>query len=149
MFTVNKNPGAGDLRKFGWAMLIGFGVIGVLVWLAPWLKTGEAGALAWAAKANQITAAAFWALGLVLAILSFSSPALARPVYVVWMSIAVPIGIVVSTIMLTLLFVLVLPPFSLVARLTDPLRKKRHAGGTYWEDYRRHEPTLERTARPF
>ena len=149
MFSVNKNPKPSDLRKFGWAMLVGFGVIGALLWLAPWLRTGEVGLWAWAATANQVTAVGFWVLGLALAILSLSSPAAAKPVYVVWMSITVPIGIVVSTVMLTLLFVVLLPVFSIVARWGDPLRKKRHPGDTYWEDYKPHEPTLDRTARPF
>lgn len=149
MFSVNKNPKASDLRKFGWAMLVGFGVIGALLWLAPWLRTGEVGLLGWTAGSNQIMAVCLWAVGLVLGIVSWSSPKAAKPVYVAWMSVAVPIGIVVSTIMLTLLFVLLLPFFSVVARLGDPLRKRRHAGGTYWEDYKPHEPTLDRTARPF
>ena len=149
MFTVNKNPKVKDLHKFGWAMLIGFGVLGTLLWLAPWFKTGEVGLLGWTAGSNQIIAVCFWAIGLVLAILSLSSPASAKPVYVAWMSVAVPIGIVVSTVMLTLLFVVLLPVFSIIARWGDPLRKRRHTGDTYWEDYKPHEATLERTARPF
>ena len=149
MFTVNKNPAAADLRKFGWAMLIGFGVIGALVWLAPWFRTGDVGLLAWAARWNQIMAVVFGGLGLALSILSFSSAAAARPVYIVWMTVAVAVGFVVATVMLTLLFVVLLPVFAIVARWGDPLRKKRHAGRTYWEDYKPHEPTLERMTRLF
>jgi hypothetical protein len=149
MFTVNKNPNVKDLRKFGGAMLIGFGVLGVLLWLVPWFKTGDVELLGWNAGSNQIIAVCFWAIGLVLGMVSWSSPKAARPVYVAWMSVAVPIGIVVSTVMLTLLFVVLLPFFSIIARWQDPLRKRRHSGDTYWEDYKPHEATLERTARPF
>lgn len=149
MFTVNKNPTAGDLRKFGWAMLIGFGVIGLLLWLAQWLGAREAGVLHWLGSGQQITAVCLWALGIVLCAVSLLSPSLAKPVYVAWMSVVVPIGIVVSTIMLSVLFFLFLPLFSLVVRLGDPLRKRLHAGETYWEDYKPHEATLERMKRPF
>ena len=149
MFTVNKNPTADDLRKFGWAMLIGFGVIGVLLWIAQWYAARDLGLLHWAGSGQQIAALCLWAAGIVLCAVSLASPAVAKPVYVVWMSIAVPIGIVVSTILLSILFFLFLPLFSLVVRLGDPLRKKLHTGETYWEDYKPHEATLERVKRPF
>ena len=149
MFTVNKNPTTGDLYKFGWSMMIGFGVIGVLLWLAPWWRGGESGSLSWSGAAPQITAVCLWGLGVLLWALSRTTRRIARPVYVAWMSAVVPLGIVVSTIMLTVLFVLLLPVFALVVRFGDPLRRKLRGGGTYWEDYRPHEATLERTARPF
>jgi hypothetical protein len=41
-----------------------------------------------------------------------------------------------------------LPVFSLI-RFSDPLRFKLKSGGSYWEDHPPHEPTLERTMRPF
>ena len=71
-----------------------------------------------------------------------------RTRYVGWMSLVVPIGIFMTTIGMTLIFVIVLPVFSLI-RFSDPLRKKLHHGETYWEDPRPYEPTLERMTRPF
>ena len=149
LFTVNKNPTTGDLHKFGWSMMIGFGVLGALLWLAPWWKGGESASLSWSGAAPQIAAVCLWGLGVLLGALSRTTSGIARPVYVAWMSAVTPLGIVVSTIMLTVLFVLLLPVFALVVRLGDPLRRKLRRGGTYWEDYRPHEATLERTARPF
>jgi hypothetical protein len=64
------------------------------------------------------------------------------------MSVVVPIGVFMTTIGMTLIFVLVLPVFSLI-RFSDPLRKKLHKEGTYWEDARPYEPTIERMTRPF
>ncbi|MEK7710827.1 MAG: hypothetical protein AAB341_02930, partial [Planctomycetota bacterium] len=64
------------------------------------------------------------------------------------MTATAPVGIVMSTILLTMLFMLILPVFSLIVRMGDPLRKKL-GGATYWEDYKAHEPTLERMRRPF
>ena len=34
MFSVNKDPTVGDLRKFGYAMLAGFAFIGALVYFS-------------------------------------------------------------------------------------------------------------------
>ena len=67
---------------------------------------------------------------------------------IAWMSITVPIGIAMSTLLLTIMFILVLPLFSLIVRLADPLRK-RLSGSSYWENYPKHPPTLDRLRRPF
>ena len=117
MFTVNKNPTADDLRRFGWAMLIGFGVIGVILWIAQWYGARDSGLLHWVGNGQQIAASCLWVVGIALCVVSLLSPAAARPVYVGWMSIAVPIGIAVSTILLSVLFFLLLPLFSVVVKI--------------------------------
>lgn len=133
MFTVNKNPSLHDLRGFGRAMVLGFGVLAVVLWFA---------------SAASILAIALFALGLGLFVLSRVSAPATKTVYIVWMTLTVPVGMVMSTILLTILFIAVLPIFSLVVRLGDPLRRKL-GGDSYWEDYKPHEPTLERMRRPF
>jgi len=148
MFTVNKNPSVSDLRKFGLATVIGFAVLALLLWFAPWLKARDAAVLAWSVTGPQITAITLLALGLVLCLLSYGAPGAAKHIYVAWMSAAVSVGLAMSTVLLTVLFVFFLPVFSLVVRLNDPLRKKLQ-GDTYWENYKPHEPTLERMRRPF
>ncbi len=150
MFTVNKNPDADELRKFGWAMLIGFGVIAMVFWAAPWWKARDVAVLAWSGSGLQTTAIAFGGLGLLLCIFGHAVPVVAKPVYVIWMSVTVPVGIVMSTVLLTILFVVLLPIFSIVVRFGDPLRKKLSPDSdTYWEDYKPHEATLDRVGRPF
>ena len=149
MFTVNKNPSVRDLSKFGWAMLFGFGVIGAVLWLAPWIKHRDAALLDWSGTSVQITAVCVWTVGLLLCLLGTIAPAVAKPVYVIWMTVGVAIGTVMSTVLLTVMFFVLLPVFSLVVRLGDPLRKKRHNGKTYWEDYKPHDVTIERLQRPF
>lgn len=148
MFTVNKNPTRDDLRKFGRAMLIGFGTIGAVLW---YLEARNAGhdLTSWTGAASQIASVVLWGLGLLLLFLSLASPVATRAIYIAWMSVTVPIGIVMSTILLTVLFILILPVFCAIVRLSDPLRKKLTAGGTYWEDYKTHEATLDRMRRPF
>ena len=149
MFTVNKNPTVDDLRKFGFAMVAGFLFIGAMVYLASWVRTGEVSTLGWRGSGFQWAAIGLALLGLAMCGLCRLSPTAARPVYIAWMTVAVGVGTVVSTILLTLLFVFLLPVFSIIVRLGDPLRKKRKPHGTYWEDYKPHEPTIERMKRPF
>ncbi len=150
MFTVNKNPSVDELRKFGWAMLIGFGVIGLVFWAAPWWEARDAAALVWSGSGLQATAIVLVGLGVVLCVLGVAAPAVAKPVYVVWMSMAAGVGIVMSPVLLTVLYVVLLPVFSIVVRFGDPLRKKISPHReTYWEDYKPHEATLDRVGRPF
>lgn len=145
MQLVNKNPSPADLHKFGWAMLAGFGVLGVLLW---WVWP-DPNTLAWTGAGHQKAAIALWALGAVLWAISFGPKVIARPVYVGWMSTAMVIGTIMSVVMLSVLFIVFLPIFSLI-RLSDPLRMKlAPPGASYWEDHVHHESTLERTARPF
>ncbi len=137
MFTVIRNPTLHDLRKFGWAMLAGFAVIGGVLWYF-----GARG------STSSYVGFLLWGAGIVLWLLALLTPAAAKPVYVVWMTAGMAIGTVMSTILLTLLFVFLLPLFSLVVRMGDPLRRKLGAA-TYWEKYKPHEATLERMRRPF
>ena len=104
MFTINRNPSVADLRKFGWAMLGGFGGLGALLWLIHWWRVSEGGLLHWSGHGVQVAVLCLWALGFVLWGVSFLLPALAKWVYVFWMTVTVPVGIVVSTVLLTLLF---------------------------------------------
>ncbi len=146
MFTINKNPTTADLRGFSWAMLGGFIGLGLVISVASavlgWLTIDPA-------KAKS-TFYVFTAIGVAFFLISrFAPHPIARGLYVAWMSAVVPIGIVMSTIMLTMLFIVILPIFSVIVRLGDPLRKKLNTSASYWEDSKPHEPTLERMRRPF
>ncbi len=133
MMQVNRNPTLADLRRFGWAMLFGFGVITAIV--------------AW--RWGPVPAVPVLAgLGLTLLFLSLAIPTAAKQVYVAWMTAAAAMGKVMLPVMLTILFFTVVPIFSLI-RFSDPLRRKLLAKGTYWERHKPHEPTLERMRRPF
>ena len=150
MFTVNKNPSARDVANFGWVMLGGFGVIGALFWYVAvkphgaWTPAGWG----WNGTGRQIAALVLWAVAVLSPVLCRVSPAAGRRYYVIWMTGAMYIGTVVTTVMLTVLFFVLLPVFSLI-RLKDPLRLKWSRTGSYWEKPSPHEATLERTARPF
>ena len=145
MQTVNRNPSATDLHQFGGAMLLGFGILGVILWyFGP-----EPNGWGWSAIYQQKLAIAAWILGPALLLISFGPRPIARSVYVGWMTVAMYIGTVVTFVGLTVLYFVMLPVFSLI-RLKDPLRMKLlRDGESYWEDHEHHENTLERTIRPF
>jgi hypothetical protein len=107
-----------ELRKFG--LLVGgvFAALGILFWLRgkayyPWLLVP----------------------GVSLVFLGMFGPKVLRYVYIGWMSLALVLGFVVSHVILTLFFFLVISPIGLVARLAgkDFLRRKLEPQAkTYW-----------------
>ena len=156
LFVVNKQPTRAELHSFGWAMLGGFAVMGAVVWCLPAVKAWwwwfdeptSLAMLSWGYSKAQWFSVGMWILGPVLCVASFMPYPVARAVYVGWMSATVPMGMVMSTLLLTVLFVVVLPVFTLI-RLKDPLRKRLIKGGSYWEDSKPHEATIDRMMRPF
>jgi hypothetical protein len=114
--TVNSR----ELRTFG--LVVG----GVFVLLAAVLR------LPWWQKAWG-----WWPLvpGVPLMLLGAALPRSLRWLYAGWMTLAVVIGAMVSTVLLTLVFYLVVTPVGLAARLAgrDFLsRKLDSAGSSYW-----------------
>ena len=149
IFEVNKNPSKHDLRMFGWSMLGGFAVLGAILWYIVYHKADPPrGLLDWAGQTIQMVVVCMWAVGLILWVLSVVSLSATRRVYIMWMSATVPLGVFMTNVLLTLLFITVLVPFTLI-RFGDPLRLKLKTGGTYWEDHKPHEPTLDRMMRLF
>jgi hypothetical protein len=91
--------GPAELRKFG--LLVGgvFALLGAVAWLrhkpvAPFLLTP----------------------GILLIFFGLAAPKALKYVYLVWMSLAIVLGFVVSNILLTLLFYAVVTPIGLMAR---------------------------------
>jgi len=133
LFTVNRNPTVAEVRKFGLTILLGLGVIGLLLWY-------------WRGWMN--VAAVLGIIGAVVAAVSFASHAAGSRLYVAWMLFGAGIGRVMLPIVMTIMFLIFLPFFSLI-RFWDPLRMKLKPTGSYWEPHKPHEPTLERMRRPF
>jgi hypothetical protein len=150
MQPVNRNPSVADVRQFGRVILGGFAVLGALLWCADGLRHRAGQPLTeWAGATPQWIAAVLWAAGAVVAAVTHVSQPAGRRVYVVWMTAALGLGTVMTFVLLSVLFVVLLPVFSLI-RFGDPLRLRlRRGASTYWEDHKHHESTLERTIRPF
>jgi hypothetical protein len=144
MRAINKNPSPRELRTFGLIMLAGFCILGGLFWFSGRLPGTWCG---WSGSGRQCTGIVLFLVGAACAACS-ASPSVGRLLYVGWMTVGMYLGMVMTTVMLTLMFFLLLPVFSLI-RLADPLRLKLRKTGSYWEDHKPHEATLERTARPF
>jgi hypothetical protein len=124
------STGRRDLRKFG--LLVGLVFALLAAW--TWWRGGSASPYLLA-----------MAIPLLVAGIAYP-PALKWP-YVGWMSMALVLGWVVSTILLTLFFYLVVTPVGLLARVLgrDFLDRRFDKGaGSYWRD-RPNPPTEERT----
>ena len=110
--------GKRELRKFG--LLVGgvFIFLGLLMWLRhkphfPWSLTP----------------------GCILFVLGAIAPVTLKLVYIAWMSVAIVLGFIVSNVLLTLFFFLVMTPVGLVARFAgkDFLSLKLSSTtSTYW-----------------
>lgn len=126
-------------------MLLGFGIIGGVLWyVGP-----DPRSFSWNGVPLQKVAIGLWIFGTLLAMAAAGPRSVGVPAYVGWMSVGMFLGGIMTFVLMSVLFVILLPVFSLI-RFSDPLRLKlKPEGESYWEDYREHEPTLERTARPF
>lgn len=150
MLSVNRNPSPAELRSFGRVMLGGLGLIGLILWYlgvkpdGSWIPTS----FAWNGGGHHYVALVLWLLGAGIFLVTLISLRASRGVYIVWMSVAVVIGTVVTTLLLSLIFFIMLPLFALI-RLKDPLRLKLGTEPSYWEDHKSDEVTLERMRRIF
>lgn len=114
----------GEQRKFGIVMAAAISVLGGLRWifhgfdLAAWPK--------W----FLVVAAVFLVLGL-------AAPKLLQPVFKVWMKFALVVNVVMTHVVLTAAFFLLIVPMRILVRIfaEDPLKRAMlPPGETYWEE---------------
>src|SRR5881397_3046119 len=89
-----------ELRKFG--LMVG----GVLLLLGFWFVFRHKPWHAWS-----------WTPGALLLLLGILAPRVLKHIYLGWMTLAFVLGFIVSTILLTIFFYVVVTPIGLVARL--------------------------------
>lgn len=120
MLPINRNPSDKDLRSFA---RIWFPLFVVLIGTVLWWRFDLAAA--------ALTA---WAAGAVTAVGVLANRAIARYVFVGLMIVTYPIGLVVSTVALGVLFYLVFTPLGWGMRLAgrDPLRLRTRADRSEW-----------------
>jgi hypothetical protein len=122
MIELDFHPTERQLRQFGWFSLVGFPAIG---WLILHLWHGFSADLAWVFTGIGV---AIWAASLIAA-------RLVKPIFVGLMVIAVPIGIVISTLALGLIYYGLFTPVALLFKLRrrDKLALAWDAKApTYW-----------------
>jgi len=129
MIEMNWKPDRRTLKQFGWISLVAFGLLGVMAW-KHWLGFSRL-----PESATHPTAYVLWAIAGVSALLGAVAPMLLKPLYVGLMLIALPIGFVLSHVILFVIFYFFFTPLGLVMRLFgyDPMRKRFDRDArTYW-----------------
>jgi hypothetical protein len=113
MLPINRNPGARELRSFS------------RLWLPLFVVV--AGAMAWWRLESPTTAIAVWIVGGILAASALRSSEVARMIFVGLQTLTYPIGLVVSTLALAILFYAVFTPIGWLMRRAghDPLQLRR------------------------
>src|SRR5436309_3306453 len=108
LISVNWNPPREQLRSFGWISLAAFRLLGILIYYKQrFLGIGMAPDTAHA------VAYVLWAVGAVSAVLGVVAPRALKPLYVALMAIGLPIGYVVSHIIMAIMFYVILTPIGL------------------------------------
>ncbi len=76
-----------------------------------------------------------WLIGVALAVVGTLAPVIVKPLYYAWMTMALALGFVMTRVLLTIFFFLVVTPVAFVFRLIgkDPLhRKLDREAESYW-----------------
>lgn len=121
MINPTWYPSRKQLRQFAAICLPGFGLFGWMLW-----------------PARPTAAEVCWGIGAAAFLIGLPFPDVLRPLYAFLMAITLPIGWLVSAVLLRVIFYLVFTPIGLVFRMMgrDALRLKRSSGNTYWLDHR-------------
>ena len=120
MIDLNLNPSRKELRQFSVALIVATAVVGGLLW-------GKLGANPWSY--------ALWIGGPVAGLIGLALPIAIKPVFIALSVVAFPIGMVVGTLAMAVVYYLVITPLGVVFRLSgrDPLyRRFDRSAATYW-----------------
>jgi hypothetical protein len=120
LVEINWKPDKRELRKFGVAMIVGFGVLAALAYL--WWE-------------KPTLALVFAIVGGVAGLLGLSGTRAAMIVYLPWMAIAFVMGNVISRVLVAAFFYLLITPMGLFMRVfgKDALQRKNRRA-SMWDD---------------
>jgi hypothetical protein len=137
LVELNWRPGDRTLRQFGFIALAGFGLLGALAWFERGIFGFGLGG------AREIVAGAFASLALLSLAFSLVFPRGNWPIYAGLSVVALPIGFVLSYVIMGTLFYLIIAPIGLVLRLLgkDPMNRRfERDAASYWVDARPPRP---------
>ena len=120
LVDINWNPSRKELQVFS-LLLIVFGAI--------------VAAILYQRLESWTPSTAVWLVSSGMGLIGLAAPPIVRPIYVVWMGLAFPIGWTISHGMMLAVFYLVLTPMGVVMRLCgrDPMRRQLdRKAQTYW-----------------
>jgi hypothetical protein len=122
LITPQWHPDSKVLRQFAVVSLFGFGAMAVAVWRAH--GAGWPPAL-------------LAAFGVLVCVIGLLRPSRIRPIYVALLAISLPIGWVVSGLLLRIFFYGVVTPIGVLFRALrrDPLQLRRPTSRSYWQDH--------------
>ena len=126
MITIDWKPETSTLRQFGWIALGGFGLAGALL---AWRVGAFSGSGRW------LGSEFLWALAIICPLLALLKPTLLRFIYLPMMVVALPIGLVIGTLGLLLIFFLIFTPLAVWFRIRGRDILKRNPDpelGSYW-----------------
>ena len=127
LIAPDWNPGPGQLRTFSIVAAVFAGIVGLLIWHnSP--DAGAALSMTSLPVIERLVGGAILLLGLV-------APPAVKPVYIVLMAVSLPIGMVLSWVVLGVMYYLVFTPVGWAMRIGgyDPMhRKLDRAATTYW-----------------
>lgn len=126
MIKPNLRPSEAELRQFSHISLVGFPL---LAWLLLHVTLGVPPAVVWSVAA----------VGPAALLLGLVHPRLVWPVYVLMMLVALPIGFVVSAVLLRLIYYMLFTPIALWFRLTgrDAMERRfEPEADSYWTDHK-------------
>ncbi len=122
------------LRSFGWVvggvLLL---IAAVVFWRTGWTLT----------TAVQVLGG----IGAALVVLGLIVPVVLKPVYRVWMALAVVLGFIMTRVILTAVYYLIMTPIGLIMRLLgkDPLHRRRDPNAaSYWIPKTYHDESKQR-----
>ncbi len=130
LIAVNWKPDLRQLRWFGLFCIIGFGGVGTWIFFQQHLF-----GMHMEETTATTTARVLWAVAGACGLLGFLWPAGLRPVYVMLTAISLPIGFVLSHVLMAAIYYLILTPVGLFFRIIgrDPLDRKLDRSATsYW-----------------
>lgn len=124
LVQINWNPSRREMRQFGWVMLVGFALLGGLV---TWVKWKENPGFMPLYMGSGL-AVLFWACAL------FLEKSAGLWLYKAWMGVALVMGTVIGSVLITVLYYGVITPIGFFLRLTghDPMQHHKPAGESFW-----------------
>jgi hypothetical protein len=129
LIEIDFDPDETTLRQFGWIALGGFGLLAALAWFEKLIFAFGLG------EARATVAGALLAVGALAAVIGLVHPRANRFLYVGLTLVAFPIGFVLSYVILTTLFFVIIAPIGVLMRLLghDPMHRTLDPDAeSYW-----------------
>ena len=129
MLDIDLRPDERRLRQFGFLSLAAFATLAAMAWFERLVFGFGLG------EARPIVAGSLAGLGLLSSLLSLLRPVANRPLYVGLTLLALPVGYLLSYLMLGALFYLLITPVGLLFRIIgrDPLQRRfEPEAESYW-----------------